>query len=235
MARLGPPFWPEKFPWEKVHVGPFLVFFPRSWAHTIFLGAKMGCFGWGLKGLLKKCMCFFGPLTLKADLRKALSASPFTAKKRFWATESAQKSWIGQQSTSEHLWWSAPLRCTSVASRERHWPDSAWQTLSACWSRNDGQETEHMRIECVKTDRAHFRVHFVCSVKFPVSTVMGVFVGTPWCTLHRVPQLSWAFPWTSACTSSGASRGSLQGGASFDVEKAHFAAWKRGPENCKMK
>ena len=30
--------------------------------------------------------------------------------------------------------------------------------------------------------------------------------------------------------SSGASRGSLRRGASFKVEKAHFAAWRKGPE-----
>ena len=33
--------------------------------------------------------------------------------------------------------------------------------------------------------------------------------------------------------SSGASGDSLHGGASFRVEKAHFAAWKKGPENSK--
>ena len=33
--------------------------------------------------------------------------------------------------------------------------------------------------------------------------------------------------------SSGASGGSLHGGASFKVEMAHFATWKKGPENCK--
>ena len=33
--------------------------------------------------------------------------------------------------------------------------------------------------------------------------------------------------------SRGASGGSLRGGASFKVEKAHFAAWKKGPENRK--
>ena len=41
----------------------------------------------------------------------------------------------------------------------------------------------------------------MCTVKFPVSTVVGVFVGTPWRVLHRSPQLSWAFPWTSSCRS----------------------------------
>ena len=34
--------------------------------------------------------------------------------------------------------------------------------------------------------------------------------------------------------SSGASGGSLQGGASFKVKKAHFAARKKGPENRKQ-
>ena len=33
--------------------------------------------------------------------------------------------------------------------------------------------------------------------------------------------------------SSGASGGCLHGGASFKVEKAHFAAQKKGPENSK--
>ena len=33
--------------------------------------------------------------------------------------------------------------------------------------------------------------------------------------------------------SSGVSGGSLHGGASSKVEKAHLAAWKRGPENCR--
>ena len=33
--------------------------------------------------------------------------------------------------------------------------------------------------------------------------------------------------------SSGASGGSLHGGASFKVEKAHFAAWKKSPEKRK--
>ena len=36
----------------------------------------------------------------------------------------------------------------------------------------------------------------VCAVKFPVSTPVGVFAGTPWCVLLRNPQL----PWTSSCT-----------------------------------
>ena len=27
---------------------------------------------------------------------------------------------------------------------------------------------------------------FMCTVKFPVSIVVGVFVGTPWCVLHRI-------------------------------------------------
>ena len=47
----------------------------------------------------------------------------------------------------------------------------------------------------------------------------------------------WRFPKTTDKTveisliSSGASGGSLHGGASFEVEKAHFAAWKnKGPE-----
>ena len=35
----------------------------------------------------------------------------------------------------------------------------------------------------------------VRTFKLPVSTVVGVFVGTPWCVLHRSPQLSWGFPW----------------------------------------
>ena len=33
--------------------------------------------------------------------------------------------------------------------------------------------------------------------------------------------------------SSSASGSSLHGGASFKVEKANFAAWKKGPESCK--
>ena len=33
--------------------------------------------------------------------------------------------------------------------------------------------------------------------------------------------------------SRGVSGGSLHGGASFKVEKGHFAAWKKGPENRK--
>ena len=41
--------------------------------------------------------------------------------------------------------------------------------------------------------------------------------------------------WSSQAAkgSSGASGGSFQGGASLKVEKAHFAAWKKGPENRK--
>ena len=37
----------------------------------------------------------------------------------------------------------------------------------------------------MKTDRGHFRVHFVNTVKFAVSTLVRVFMGTHWCILHR--------------------------------------------------
>ena len=48
-----------------------------------------------------------------------------------------------------------------------------------------GQETKHVKRGHAKIDRAHFRVHFCEHWKFPVSTLVGVFVGTFWCVLHR--------------------------------------------------
>ena len=35
---------------------------------------------------------------------------------------------------------------------------------------------------------------FVSTVKISVSTLVGVFVGTLWCFLHKKPQPSWGFP-----------------------------------------
>ena len=56
---------------------------------------------------------------------------------------------------------------------------------------NIGQETKRVKIGHVKIDRAHFRVYFrdtgkfpVSTGKCPVSTLVGVFVGTLWCVLH---------------------------------------------------
>ena len=66
--------------------------------------------------------------------------------------------------------------------------------------RNYGQETEHVKLGHVKIDLTHFRAYFRVHCQIPVSTGVGVFVGTPWCVLHRHPELSWAFPWSSSCT-----------------------------------
>ena len=54
-----------------------------------------------------------------------------------------------------------------------------------------------MKIGHARIDRAHFRVHVVCTVTFPVGTVVPVLRWTPWCVLDRNSQLSWAFPWIS--------------------------------------
>ena len=62
MARLRPPFRPKNPP-EKVYVGPFLRPFPGNEAHKLFSkGPKWGVLGGGQKVMLKKFMCFFGPL-----------------------------------------------------------------------------------------------------------------------------------------------------------------------------
>ena len=74
MAENGPfgiPFLTPKIP-EKVYVGPLFASFPRKWEWDIncLLGAQNRVFWVGAKKLmLKKFMCFFGPLILEPIFR----------------------------------------------------------------------------------------------------------------------------------------------------------------------
>ena len=67
MAEIGPfgtPFLTPKIPPKKFMWVPFLRPFPGNEAHKyFFLGAQNGVFWLGAKKfMLKKFMCFFGPL-----------------------------------------------------------------------------------------------------------------------------------------------------------------------------
>ena len=64
MARLGPPFWPQKIRPEKVYVGPFLASFPRKWGTSTIFGGQNGMPWVGAKKfVLKKFMCVcFSPI-----------------------------------------------------------------------------------------------------------------------------------------------------------------------------
>ena len=75
MARLGPLFDPKN-PHQKVYVGPFLASFSREWGTYIFLWAQNEVFWVGAKKfMLKKFMCFLGPLQCTIKPRWAILQS----------------------------------------------------------------------------------------------------------------------------------------------------------------
>ena len=68
-----------------------------------------------------------------------------------------------------------------------------------------GQETKHVKTGHVKIDRAHFRVHFRDHWKNSREHSRGSLRGDPLVRFtQKKPQPSWAFPWPSSCTFSGA-------------------------------
>ena len=62
MARLGPPFLTPKIPPKKLMWVHFLHPFPGYEAHNFSGGPKQGVLGESQKFMLKKFLCFYGPL-----------------------------------------------------------------------------------------------------------------------------------------------------------------------------
>ena len=72
MARLGTPFLTPKIPPKKFMWGPVFASFPRkSGTQAFFSAPKMGCWVGAKKFVLKKFMCFFGPLSLFSRIWRA--------------------------------------------------------------------------------------------------------------------------------------------------------------------
>ena len=153
MARLGPPF-DAKNPPEKVYVGPiFFCVLSQEMRHiNFFLGAQIGVFWVGAKKfMLKKFMCFFGPLRI---------AQKNNSQGSLFVRSSCQRAMANQkeQGRKAIIWRGRTLSRAFVNN-----PTTPWSQQFTYGVVSEGVFAESLQKFCGKFADSCKNVHFIAS------------------------------------------------------------------------
>ena len=140
---------------------------------------------------------------MKADLLRGVCAYDDLS---FTSKACTKSRWSGE-ATLHHN--SLKSRTAPLEPRHKQGVSEFWQSFGSNSCKSLGKSELSLSLGSRATFQLIYReqtrhirrnTHKKTGEKFPVSALVGVFVGTPRCVLHSNPQLSWAFQWTSSCT-----------------------------------